>query len=288
MTTQTSPAGLARFQKAIPSKYSGKLCFFCGTATQAGVDFAALDNGQWLTVCALHASSTVEQSKALIKLIQAEAVTYGLTADDLAAVNQHAPANVGDVLAGTADEYDNVACAIKLTDALSVVRRHRPATAAAVRPNKFAAKCVTCGGKVAEGLGRIAQKACGKGWDTFHLDGQCPAPTAAAPVAAPTVAEGRYALTDDDGIVKFYRVEHGAKGGKWEGFVFVSAQASDDLFPIRNRASREAILAAIALDPQAATVLYGKELGVCGRCGITLTSEWRKQGIGPVCSTKAW
>jgi len=124
------------------------------------------------------------------------------------------------------------------------------------------------------------------GYATFHLDGDCvTTTTTVAPVA--TVAEGRYAL-DIDGVVKFYRVEHGKAGGRWEGYVFVSALASDDLHPIRNRQHRDAILAAIAADPQAATVLYGKSLGVCGRCGATLTSEYRLQGIGPVCSTKAW
>ena len=70
--------------------------------------------------------------------------------------------------------------------------------------------------------------------------------------------------------------------------MFVSAQASDDLFPIRNRDSRNAILTAIGADPQAALVLYGQELGVCGKCGKTLTSEYRKLGIGPVCINKAW
>lgn len=92
-----------------------------------------------------------------------------------------------------------------------------------------------------------------------------------------------YALRDDvEGTVRFYRVKRGYK----EGFYFVDVQASDDYYPIRNRAHREAILAAIAKDPQAALALYGQEVGACGRCGRTLTSEYRKLGIGPVCIDK--
>jgi len=141
---------------------------------------------------------------------------------------------------------------------------------------------------VLAGTGRIERKPNGaKGWLTFHLDGQCPTAGVAFEVVTATVPEGRYALSTDDGV-KFYRVEHGKAGSRWDGYVFVSAQASDALHPIRNRTHRQAVLDAIAVHPQAATVLYGQELGVCGRCGITLTSEYRLQGIGPVCGRKAW
>lgn len=91
-----------------------------------------------------------------------------------------------------------------------------------------------------------------------------------------------YALTDQDGTVKFYRVKRGYK----EGFYFVDAQASDDYYPIRNRAHREEILSEIAKDIEGALALYGREVGRCGRCGRTLTSEYRKLGIGPVCIDK--
>jgi hypothetical protein len=284
MTTTTTPAGLIRFERSMSTKHAGK-CFFCSAPTVPGRDFAALD-GKWIAVCTVHAHSVVEQCKALIKLIQADAVTFGLTADDLAKVNEHAPANVADVLAGNTDLPTSIAAAIKLSDALRAVRAHKPAGAATVRTNSYDGKCAACKADVLAGTGRIERKPNGeRGWLTYHLDGQCPAPATAAPVK---VAEGRYALRSDAGDVRFYRVEHGAVGSRWEGFVFVSAQASDELHPIRNRNSRTAILDAIAADPQAATILYGKELGVCGRCGATLTSEWRKQGIGPTCSTKAW
>jgi hypothetical protein len=92
-------------------------------------------------------------------------------------------------------------------------------------------------------------------------------------------------LRNEDGEVKFYKVNTGTRG-KWKGFVFVSAQASDEEFPIRNRQAKVDILAAIAKDEKAALALYGQELGRCGRCGRTLTSEYRKLGIGPICIDK--
>ena len=88
---------------------------------------------------------------------------------------------------------------------------------------------------------------------------------------------GRYALRDDEGVVHFYRIK---KDG-----LFV--QASDDLHRIAKRSHRASIISAIQEDPKAAAILYGLELGDCGRCGRTLTDEdSRARGIGPVCNGK--
>lgn len=119
---------------------------------------------------------------------------------------------------------------------------------------------------------------------------EAPDTTPSAQVAAealPVVPEGNYALMVD-GVVKFYEVEHGKAGTKWEGRTFLSAQGSDERYPIRNAEVRRSVLAQIAVDPRAAMALYGQELGQCGRCGRTLTSEWRKVGIGPECSKKGF
>lgn len=100
------------------------------------------------------------------------------------------------------------------------------------------------------------------------------------------VPSGRYALTGTDGVVKFYKVDCPTEG-RWAGRTFVNAQASDELYPIRNAAERSRILSAIAFDPKAAMMLYGTELGSCGHCGRTLTDEdSRARGIGPVCAAK--
>lgn len=109
-----------------------------------------------------------------------------------------------------------------------------------------------------------------------------------APVSAPAdpeVPAGRYAIVVD-GVTKFYRVTVGRAGSKWAGRRFVEAQASDEMHPVRNPTARTAILKAIEADEMSER-RYGIELGVCGRCGRTLTDEEsRAYGIGPVCRGK--
>lgn len=119
-----------------------------------------------------------------------------------------------------------------------------------------------------------------------HKRSEAKAAAPVAPVAAPAVAEGRYALRNEDGTVKFYKVSIGAEGSKWEGFTFLDAVASDEAWPIKNRQTKAEILGRIAADPLEALKLYGQEIGCCGHCGRTLTSDWRKVGIGPVCINK--
>lgn len=97
---------------------------------------------------------------------------------------------------------------------------------------------------------------------------------------------GRYALRGEDGVVKFYRIDKPTKG-KWAGWTFLKVQASDDLYPVRNKAEKARIIAAIEADVEGAERLYGQELGKCARCGRTLTDETsRAYGIGPDCRAK--
>lgn len=113
------------------------------------------------------------------------------------------------------------------------------------------------------------------------LQAASPAP---APAVKVEVASGRYALVNE-GVVKFYEVNNVTEG-KWAGYTFVNAQASDDFYKVGREASAR-ILAEIAQDPQTAMKLYGHSLGKCGHCGRTLTDETsRANGIGPVCNKK--
>lgn len=99
-----------------------------------------------------------------------------------------------------------------------------------------------------------------------------------------SVASGHYALTIE-GVVKFYRV-NAVTEGKWAGYTFVDAQASDEFHKVGREASAR-VLAAIAVDPIAALKLYGHSLGRCGVCNRTLTDEAsRAAGIGPICQSK--
>lgn len=113
-----------------------------------------------------------------------------------------------------------------------------------------------------------------------------PSAKASAPLTdLPDVPAGRYAI-EEAGVVKFYHVDRPTEG-RWAGFTFLSAQASDDLHAIRDFKAKRTILERIAKDPGGASRLYGIELGVCGVCGRTLTDEVsRAQGIGPVCAGK--
>jgi hypothetical protein len=111
-------------------------------------------------------------------------------------------------------------------------------------------------------------------------------PRATTPAAAPTapvVPDGRYAIDGPDGATRFYRVNTPTEG-RWAGRTFVEVQASDEHYPLRDAAARQAILATIAADRMGALARYGHELGHCGVCGRTLTDEEsRARGIGPIC-----
>lgn len=111
------------------------------------------------------------------------------------------------------------------------------------------------------------------------------APTSPAPAAE--VPAGRYAITDDE--IKCYAVEIGKEGTRWEGFTFLSRISSDDRFPIKNRAEKARILAAIAADVDGAAVLAALTLRQCRRCGRTLSdtkNPYFSAGLGPDCGAK--
>lgn len=116
---------------------------------------------------------------------------------------------------------------------------------------------------------------------------RAPAPE---PEKVPDVPAGRYAILAPDRtgseVLKFFRIDIPTEG-RWKGYVFVKEQASDDLYPVRDKDRRNAILRKIAEDPRKAMLEYGRKIGKCGHCGRTLTDEEsRAYGIGPVCRNK--
>lgn len=103
---------------------------------------------------------------------------------------------------------------------------------------------------------------------------------------AASVPAGRYAIGEGEDL-RFYQVDKPTEG-RWAGYTFIKIQASDDLYPVRDRDRRDGILREIAKDPRAASIRYGHELGSCGVCGRTLTDpESIAAGIGPVCAGKS-
>lgn len=142
--------------------------------------------------------------------------------------------------------------------------RPKPAKA----PNLYAGKCFLCGKRVESGAGLRSLTDEGK-WAVEH-DGGCP--------TAFPFPEGRYAVPAEDGTLRFYHLT--------DGVVFV--QASSDLHPVPQPAAA-GIVAKIALDPEAASRTYGREIGSCGRCGRVLTNDQsRSEGIGPICASKGF
>lgn len=135
--------------------------------------------------------------------------------------------------------------------------------------------------KLAEGL----DKKTASNWITRLLE--LPKKEQAPADDLPKVPAGRYAVEwMGERGVKFYRVDR-PTDGKWKGWTFVKVQASDEFWPVKGREERREILEAIAEDPQAASVLYGRAIGACGVCGRTLTDEEsRERGIGPVCAER--
>lgn len=105
----------------------------------------------------------------------------------------------------------------------------------------------------------------------------------------PQVPAGRYALedpSDELNPVKFYKVNHGKAGGRWEGFIFVDRFVSDETFPIKG-SQRVHILKVIAANPLEAAQRFGREENRCCKCGKRLTRRLsRHMGIGPVCGQR--
>lgn len=159
------------------------------------------------------------------------------------------------------------------------------------RSNKYGGKCELCGGRVADGAGRLAKRN-GK-FAVVHRDGECVERTEApAPAAAPRsdVPSGHYAIpsTGTNDLV-FYKVKAPTEG-KWAGRVFVDmVVGGHDDQSVRRDAVAGILDRIVAAGVEHSARLYGQEIGRCCRCNRTLTDEEsRRNGIGPECATKGF
>ena len=117
-----------------------------------------------------------------------------------------------------------------------------------------------------------------------------------------SVIAGGYCLIEPDGKpLSFWKVDVPEEGkSKWYGWLFLKRQAGPDRYNVGGiRPNGQVVgkddyssayvldvLTRITQDPEA-MARYGRELGVCGRCGLELTDdESRRLGIGPICRAK--
>jgi hypothetical protein len=92
------------------------------------------------------------------------------------------------------------------------------------------------------------------------------------------VPAGRYAITGNAGQTVFLRVSEGGR---------VSVQAGSEFRPVAQSTGWTLTAKVKLAGAENAMIRYGRELGVCGRCGRELTNEEsREAGIGPVCLSK--
>jgi hypothetical protein len=87
------------------------------------------------------------------------------------------------------------------------------------------------------------------------------------PADKPVPDAGYYFVVDPTsnpaGKESFFRVSK-PTDGRWEGYTFLSIQASDDFYPIKDKQRREIIFSEILKDPINAMNEYGIRLGRCG------------------------
>lgn len=108
------------------------------------------------------------------------------------------------------------------------------------------------------------------------------------------VPAGRYAVPNGDTRLKVL-VRKPEAPGKWAGWVFVSDAAEygqrqkyGSQAPGKSYSGKiVAEMRAIAADPKAAAIAYGKLTGTCSICGRPLENEESvARGIGPICAEK--
>lgn len=77
------------------------------------------------------------------------------------------------------------------------------------------------------------------------------------------------------------------ENGKWKGWTFVKRVIGGKPDASVPNSQVYKILVAIEKDPETASATFGRELGICSKCGIHLTDdESRAYGRGPDCRAK--
>jgi hypothetical protein len=168
------------------------------------------------------------------------------------------------------------------------------------RSNAYPGKCIKCGHEVGKGAGYLTGSRAA-GWGCEHLDGECPtgeveAPTHKLSEIIGDLPDGRYAIPawTENNDISFWTIgtNQGVynpekKGQRW--LRQVTGHHGDEGIERLSNAIAEKVVAGIRANGlEESGRLYGREIGQCCKCGRTLTSQWRKEGIGPECSKKGY
>lgn len=101
------------------------------------------------------------------------------------------------------------------------------------------------------------------------------------------VPSGHYAVAEMYGRAwRFFKVDK-PETGQWRGYTFLKEQAGSDYYRVKPFPREVDVMEAIAKDPRAAAIDYGRQLGRCSVCNRELTNpESIDAGIGPICAGK--
>ena len=205
------------------------------------------------------------------------------------------PANEVIIAAKLVVDYNMaMSVASKWIDTLRAMPAASNAAATSVRTNNYAGTCKYCGGKVAERAGRIAPKTSGKGWDTMHLDGECPT---SVPAEAPVVPCDEHKRGDVHVIGgEYYRVHIAQRSGypyAVKAVVISEAEWDADTLVRAGEVEWEIARGFITKmnDSNRATATesaaFGHMVGRCCFCSHEIdTPESVKAGYGPTCAVK--
>lgn len=95
------------------------------------------------------------------------------------------------------------------------------------------------------------------------------------------VPAGRYAVPNEDKVLRFYRLWRGTKN---PGYIKLYVIHGDESTELKYGTAIPILRKIAKIGAAECAVLYGREIGCCSRCGRGLTQRIsRYLGIGPVC-----
>jgi hypothetical protein len=292
------------YARAIPARFTTKrdgtpmACMTCGTPLEMGKAYAATGTaGGWHSYCERCAGSTQAQIAGLVRRIETLVEPLGTNVPaDISAMVATAEPVINNVLGrGDPSPSDFLAAKRQLLNIRTAVGQAKAAgQPAPVRTNQYGGKCVTCKVWVEPGTGRIEKQ--GGRWVTFHLDGQCPTPQAAAP--QPVVEQGLY--MDNDGTVRKVYMTRNARLAAKKLVILKAGINADGTTKYRGsfqyaagaiKLIAEGIAAGTThLMTEAEASAFGMQWSFCCNCGLYLDDDRSvAAGYGPTCAdNKGW